>query len=159
MTTWAIACLCPVLPPLPGSLSAPADEALEQVRLQRAAQGLQPASSLQAASVPVPVTPTLPLGCNSTGCAQLGAQLTTQLLLLVKKISQLKFLPLQVHDLLSCYFLQLWLIPIFYVSCYPEKHFWTMLKSLEASPRWTMAVCFLPFLFISSKLKAGFLQF
>lgn len=76
-----------------------------------------------------------------------------------KKISQLKFLPLQVHDLLSCYFLRLWLIPIFYVSCYPEKHFWTMLKSLEASPRWTMAVCFLPFLFISSKLKAGFLQF
>lgn len=158
MTTWAIACLCPVFPALPGSLGAPADGASEQVRLQRAAQGLQPVSSLQAASVPVPVTPTLPLGCNSTGCAQLGAQLTTQLLLLVK-ISQLKFLPLQVHDLLSCYFLWLWLIPIFYVSCYPEKHFWTVLKSLEASSRWTMAVCFLQFLFISSKLKAGFLQF
>lgn len=77
MTTWAIACLCPVFPPLPGSLGAPADGASEQVRLQRAAQGLQPVSSLRAASVPVPVTPTLPLGCNSTSCAQLGAQLTT----------------------------------------------------------------------------------
>lgn len=66
-------------------------------------------------------------------------------------LSRPKSLLLQLHDLLSWYVLRPWLIPICYVSCYPEKRFWMVLRSLGASPFQATAVRFLPLLFVSQR--------
>lgn len=58
-------------------------------------------------------------------CHQAAGSTRAAQLLSLAKTSWPKTLLLR---LLSCYFLRPWLIPIFYVCCYPEKHFWMVLR-------------------------------